>query len=392
MTLLKEKATDLYQWASQNTSEATQVSESFERIKAERASVESHDFFETPFFRLLMFRIKNTPHALIGILGLQGTGKTRTLTQLSRSFPDAIYFKWSVDWRKRLLQYPEAHDNYASYLEGEANDLFMELGHKGIQPKWMKKLGADSVSKMSEALQEKIIGRVKADELKKEAASMVLEGKKLILLDFPDYNKYDPFSMNRDFEELQKFWYSLQSSETGLVIAMQKELIMRNPHFFIGKMDIMNLEPLSSDALMAAFKYLRKDSELFGDDAIKLLAELSRGVFRRFKKYIKLIIESNLNTTIPLHREHVEQAITEAVLMESMELELGEIFKERGKRIEALKVLNYVRQNPQTNMKSIAESLNIPETMVQRVVHNLELYGYVMLSRGKGKELLISLL
>jgi hypothetical protein len=198
--------------------------------------------------------------------------------------------------------------------------------------------------------------------------------------------------MNRDFEELQKFWYSLQSSETGLVIAMQKELIMRNPHFFIGKMDIMNLEPLSSDTLMSAFKYLRKDSELFGDDAIKLLAELSRGVFRRFKKYIKLIIESNLNTTIPLHREHVEQAITEAVLMESMELELGEIFKERGKRIEALKVLNYVRQNPQTNMKSIAESLNIPETMVQRVVHNLELYGYVMLSRGKGKELLISLL
>ena len=69
----------------------------------------------------------------------QGTGKTRTLDQLSHVFPDSIYFKWSADWLKRLLQWQDAHDNYLGFLEGEAEELFEELGRKGKQPSWMKR-------------------------------------------------------------------------------------------------------------------------------------------------------------------------------------------------------------------------------------------------------------
>ena len=391
LTLLKERATDLYQWASQETAEAVQISESIERHKAERTGIESHDFFETEFFKLLVFRVKNTPHALLSILGLQGTGKSSTLNQLSRVIPNSIYFKWNANWLKTVMEWPSTQKTYLGYLHDEAQELFTELGHKDHLPKWMKK-HVNNVGELSPALQEKIIGRAKAEELKKDAANLALEGKDLILLDMPDYSKYDPSSMNKDFEELQKFWYSMQSSETGFVIAMQKEIVMRHPHFFIGKTKIMNLEPLRTDDLISAFKFLRPDDlDILGDDALRTLAELSRGVFRRFKRYIGLTCEANLNTVIPLQREHAEIAITETVLFESMELELGEIFKERGKRIEALKTLNYVRQNPKTNIKSIAESLNITEPMVQRLVHNLELYGYVVLSRGQGKELLVSL-
>jgi hypothetical protein len=80
-------------------------------------------------------------------------------------FPDSIYSKWSADWLKRLLQWQDAHDNYLGFLEGEAEELFEELGRKGKQPSWMKRahvnLGRPSKWKLREALKNEIRRRKK---------------------------------------------------------------------------------------------------------------------------------------------------------------------------------------------------------------------------------------
>jgi len=49
---------------------------------------ECHDiFYETPLFKLLTYQIKNYPSGLTLIKGLQGSGKSRLLLELSRRFP-----------------------------------------------------------------------------------------------------------------------------------------------------------------------------------------------------------------------------------------------------------------------------------------------------------------
>jgi hypothetical protein len=282
---------------------------------------------------------------------------------------------------------------YTDFLEGEVQEILQEYYEKGLHPPALRKRQSkvyDVKKELGVPLQEKIVGLRRCEELRKESARLILE-KKLILLDMPDYNKYNPSSMNKDFEELQKFWYDLQFSQTSFVIAMQKELVMRNPHFFIGKMNIMELKPLSTDDLLAAYKFITKDSEVFSDDALRLLAEFSRGIFRRFKKYINLTIENNLNENVPLKPEHVNKAITKEILFEDMELELTELFKEREKRVEAVSVLNFLRINSNVNVKTLADSLNLTETVMQKLIRKLDTHGYISLSRGKGKELLISL-
>ena len=387
MTLVREKAPDVYEWASRITTESSMQPEAIERHEEKREGVEPHDFYETPYFKMLTWTIKTTKRAFIGVMGLQGTGKSRILDQLGHVFPDdCFYFKWSADWLNRLLLLPESQKEYFAFLEGEAQAIFMELGHKGHQPKWMKKM--NNVGELSTTLQERLVGPVKCGEMKREAARNVMD-RKLLLLDMPDYNKFNPVSMSRDFDALGQFWTDTRSSEMNIVVALQKELVMKQPHLIIGKMDVMELEPLSVNDLVTAYKFITKDSELFTDDAIKLLGEHSRGIFRRFKQYIKLTIGMNLDETIPLKPEHVNKAITEKILFESMQLELSDIFKEKEKRLEAMEILSFLRTNTKVNVKSIAESLNLSEFVAQTMVRKLD--QYLTISRGQGKELLISL-
>jgi hypothetical protein len=208
----------------------------------------------------------------------------------------------------------------------------------------------------------------------------------------PDYSKTNAASMNADIAAVQALWESLMDKDsTHLVIAVQKELVMKNPHFFWGKCDMMTLEPLSCDEIVEAYKYITGDSCLFDEPALRLIATLSRGVFRRFKKYVRLTIENNLEEFVPLKQEHVEKAVGEKQLFEDMELELCDIFNEREKRLQALSVISFLRKQGKTNIKTISEGINLTESVTQKITHKLVLYGYVCLERGLGKEKLVCL-
>jgi len=45
-------------------------------------------YYETEEFKRILFKLENIPNALIGVLGLQGSGKTRMLYELQSRFCD----------------------------------------------------------------------------------------------------------------------------------------------------------------------------------------------------------------------------------------------------------------------------------------------------------------
>lgn len=380
MSSVREKGLKVYHWASQLT--------------AESLTRKEEKYYRTKFFKLLTFKIHNTPHCLIGIVGLQGSGKTRLLFELPSIFENSIYLKWSRDWLIQVQKWDSVYGQWLNSMYNQADEILNEFFQKGMQHpalgKYKHVVRDTKGENIPFSIVEKIVGKADSNQAKKDFAMMMFQNSNVIVVDMPDYNKYNPSAFNLDFEELQKFWNELQDSNAKFVIALQKELIMKHPHFFIGKMDVMELELLTAQELAEAYNFITENNELFSPDALELLAKLSRGVFRRFKKYIRITIENNLDEKIPLTPENVNQAVTEKVLFNDLELELTDIFKDRTKRVEAVKVLNYPRGNPNVNIKAIAEGINLTESIVQKLVHTLEIYGYVTVSRGKGKEYLIS--
>jgi len=380
MSIVQEKALKVYQWASQLTAESLSKEEKY---------------YQTKFFKLLTFKIHNTPHALIGIVGLQGSGKSRLLIELQSLFKESLYFKWSRDWLTEVQKWEWVYSKWMDALYNEADSILEEYFQKGMHHpaliKYKHVVRDTKKENIPFAIVEKIVGKETANQTKQDFAMMLFQSSSVILIDMPDYNKYNPSAFNLDFEELQKFWSELQSSNAKFVIALQKELIMKHPHFFIGKMDVMELDLLTADELVEAYNAITEDKELFSPEALRLIAELSRGVFRRFKKYIRITIEQTLKEKIPIQLTQVKSAITDKILFADLELELTDILKDRAKRIEAVKILSFLRDNKNVNIKTISEAVNLTETIVQKLIRTLQTYNYVTVTRGKGKESLITL-
>lgn len=317
-TTVKQVSSKVYNWASQLTTEMGSVDK----------------FYETKFFRLLLFKIRNTKKGLIAISGLQGTGKTRLLTELGDAVKNqkgealGFYQKWTRNWRKEALTWELVFDYYFRLLNTALENAATT---KRVIPEFMLNLPLDQ--------QEKIIGKAQCNRMQQEALEQFLKTVRLWLIDMPDYSKSNAGLMNADIDELQEFWELLRGENTHFVISVQKELVMKHPHFFWGKCDMVTLEPLTVDELIEAYRLITGDSVIFEDAALKLLAHLSRGVFRRFKKYVQMTIENNFDEDTPLKPEHVKKAITEKQLFEDMNLSYmtySQMMKREGKLCNCL--------------------------------------------------------
>jgi len=221
-------------------------------------------------------------------------------------------------------------------------------------------------------------------------------GKHTIFIDTPDYAIRDVRKINGDLTELSKIWKYLRSQgcRANIVIFFQKELVEKTDHFFLRKItDIVELKPLSPQQLIEAFKLRFKTCEPFSEEALKLIAELSRGVFRRFKRYIQLCLEDMLDRgREQVKVEDVKDVITTDVLMRDLDLELSDIFRnERYKRI-SIAVLKHLREHGSVNQKTLAEVLGVHATILGRILSSLEEHGYVKRERGKKRELIIKTL
>jgi predicted XRE-type DNA-binding protein len=355
----------------------------------------------------LHWKLMHLQRQLIALVGLQGTGKTSALWYLQEIFynkenreSNAVMVKWIDGWLERLAD-DDARKAVRDQLIEEIVEVFETYGLKRKEHHYLKRIpnredvDKENIHRLFGDMgfrPESILGTAKVKEITEIGVREYISSRKVLLIDLPDYTKTDKRLMTRDLAEIQDLWEKLYSPrEVNIVVSIQKELF--GGHFFFGKMDVIELLPLKPEEFIYIFKTKFPDCTLITDDALLLLGQLSRGVFRRFLKYLSLTVESFavLNGVPPINVNHVNAAITIEQLVKDMELELYDILKNVQQRRQAVELLDYLRQKNETNQKDIAELLNISEATAGKLVNKLVAVNYLQRKRGEGKEWIISL-
>lgn len=332
---------------------------------------------------------------LIALTGFQGTGKTSALKYLSETLGEkAVYIKWSRDWMEQIGNEHQINEVVQQKLKAAAKDAIYDKLIKGRE--WAIKqvpiTSKEVEDEFRKTTPEKILGKGRLKELTSQATKEALWGLEVIFIDFPDYTKTTRSLMSKDLDTLQMLWNELSANGdyANIVITIQKELFQG--HFFFGKMLEFTIEPLKPEEFLAIFKVKFPECSLIADESLLLLGQLSRGVFRRFLKYLGLTIErfSALGLQPPITPAIINEAVPLNIIAQDMQLQLYDIFKDDTTRQKAIELLEHLRRSGAINQKDIAEFLHVSMATAGRMINSLE-RNYVTRSRGQGREWLISL-
>jgi hypothetical protein len=429
-----QNAQQIYQWACMLTTEQKE---------------DSKNYFWIPEAKALLRRLESTTGNMIAVIGLQGSGKTALKQALELELANKDFNVFSLKWVgdihekfvEKTLQDKEEQAEYfdelmqllvteelpkvASQRQGAFSQVNVHV--YDLSKQILKRLGLQNSENSQNLvsylkafystencekdlerhrhsllkllpLVEKALGKKRTEKVKGEFLIDKLQTAHTILIDLPDYDRNSSKEMYRDLTTLQSWWENIftDASEgykqnVNLVLFFQKELF--HGHFFIGKLDTYELKPLTPDELTEYFKKTFGDYAPFTEEAIREICILSRGIFRRFKKYIRICLDHYFDNTITvISRENVNSWISLDQIVKDMELELMTIFpKERENRISSVKLLRLLRQKGPLSQSKIAEEIFEGATMrTSRVLDKLESWGYIKRERS-GKEKIVSL-
>jgi len=395
---------DIYSWASQLASESRKLDWIF------------YWYVWPDAVREIIHKLETTNGGIIGLVGLQGVGKSSALLAIltgrmllqdkeyreaheSGEAPDlgrdVIHFKW-----RRQPQLLTSLLNGTHELSRDFSRLYksklVELTKPNLQF-WNPGV-IDNPETLNPEWAERQIGRKNAEILRQTAWLEMLRSKETILIDTPDYSKTDRRLMAKDVEELYWLWNTLSQWETydrkrkpNIVVAIQKEMF--RDHFFFDKMEKVELEPLKPEQMVEAYRKRFKVIEPFTEDALLALARMSRGIFRRFLRYITLTLQcSELHGKKIIDAETVRDAVTVERLAEDMELELVELFpKQSDLRLQAVRLLMHLEESGPKKQGELAEEFGLEEYAMSRLLAKLELHRYIA-RRREGTDKFVSLL
>lgn len=387
-------------------------------------------FYWTKTAKRLLFKLQNEQSAFIGLLGLSGIGKSHTLYAVKNEIEEklrkindpqkrdefyVVSFKWANQplWdvlqddfsAKRKMDKSYEKEIWDAYFQTPKGIKQFERVKEDILEKrrlhnWediYKDIEKDVKTQIKHyktefAEAEKNVAAKTRQEIKEQVAFDILSAAEVIFIDFPDYGRTDSRLLNRDLTHIGALWSKLRAdySRCHIVVSIQKELLEKGGHFTVGKMDILTIEPLKPEELLDFYKQHFKTTEPFSEDASLLLAYLSRGIYRRFKKYIQTCIESVMEERL-VTVEDIKIAITEDQLIKDMELELSNLFTQHLHRAQAVKTINYIRERGECNQKDIAEFLNVSEATAGKLINKLVAYDYLQRKRGEGNTWLVSI-
>jgi hypothetical protein len=427
-----QKAERIYQWACMLTTEQKE---------------DSSKYFWIPEAKALLRRLECSTGNMIAVIGLQGSGKTALKQALELELVNKDFKVFSLKWvgdihekflEKTLKDEAEYFDELMQVLVNEESPKVAGQRQGGfsefnvnvydLSKKILKRLGLQNSENSQNLvlylkafysmenyekdlekyrrsllkllpLVENSLGKARIEKVKSEFLIDKLQTAHTILIDLPDYDRNSSKEMYRDLNALQSWWENIftdasegYTQNVNLVLFFQKELF--HGHFFIGKLDTYELKPLTPDELTEYFKKTFGDYAPFTEEAIKQIGMLSRGIFRRFKKYIRICLDHyfNCNTITPITLENVSNWISLDQIIKDMELELMTIFpKERENRVLSVKLLTLLREKGALPQSKIAEEIFEGALMkTSRVLDRLESWGYIKRERS-GKEKIVSL-
>jgi DNA-binding MarR family transcriptional regulator len=175
------------------------------------------------------------------------------------------------------------------------------------------------------------------------------------------------------------------------VVAIQKEMF--RDHFFFDKMEKVELQPLRPMQMVEAYRKRFNSVDPFTEDALLSLARMSRGIFRRFLRYITLTLRDQDRThgEGPIDVTFVKQAIPVARLAEDMELELTELFpKHSDLRMLAVRLIMFLQEHGERKQSELAGLLDVEPYVLSRLLTKLETARYVS-RRREGNDKIVSL-
>jgi hypothetical protein len=336
---------------------------------------------------------------IIGLVGLQGVGKSTALLMIymakvimaDKERRDAsgkngangvdecevTLFKWRRRSQLFATLLNGTHEASLSFLREYGSKLIERL--KPMFP--LLSFPEDYPERLNFDWAEKRVGRGVAERLRSSTWVSTLRKKKLILIDMPDYSKTDRRQMVRDLEEIYWLWDSLGlAAKPNLVIAIQKEMF--RDHYFLDKMWSVELKPLKAEQMLEAYSKRFKTTEPFTEDALLMLARMSRGIFRRFLRYISLTLvswESQKARSKLVNEAIVKKAITTERLVEDMELELSKLFPKQGDlgSYQSVQLLLHLQAHGPQGQTQLAEALEIQEYQLTRLLQKLERNRYI---------------
>ncbi|MCD6529029.1 hypothetical protein J7L06_01910 [Candidatus Bathyarchaeota archaeon] len=399
---------DLYRWACLLTTEQSE----------ER-------YFPNEEVEALLRRLVYTKGNLIAIIGLQGSGKTALRQYLYKkihellSHDESIYaFKWFSE--KQIEKEISLAENYYfedtllysdEYIERIMDEFIDRVFGTGryhiadVPPIVYNALKAYGLRKDEAFLFklcfedhreefikkchrivpmiEKFLGARRINEIKKEIILEKIQLAHTILMDFPDYDKRSRSRMIRDLAAFQSWWENVLEKYEGyeqsfnLVVFWQKELW--GGHFSFGKFDVIELKPWPPEKLAEVID--KNWEHPFTKEALIELGVLSRGIWRRFKKYIRICLDHYyaMKEKKMIDRKQIKEWITLDQLVKDMELELMDIYPNNKElRKKCVIVLRYLREKGPTDQPTITRDLFDGNKMAaSRLLNKLEAHGYI---------------
>lgn len=347
---------------------------------------------------------------LVGLVGSLGVGKTNALLALywgkvpgmKGDRDDRVLFKWRGErelfdsvLQGEPLQGEHEHELSSEFIQEYSRHLFGTLESLPRR----RKLSLDS-SKYAEFASymnrcampgdhgpcpdirwaESQIGRSYAKELRRRAWFDILEMKRVILIDTPDYSKTDKRRMDRDLTDISLFWNRLAANRGGpsIVVAIQQEMF--RDHFFLAKMRKVELVPLSADQTLRAYRLRFGTLEPFAEEALLTLAHMSRGIFRRFKNYLSLTLDLWISEgrSGEIDPATVRRAVPIERIAEDMELELKPLFPKHSELANmAVRVLLELEETGPQKQSDLATKFEMEVFEMSRLLNKLESAGHV---------------
>lgn len=356
-------------------------------------------------------------HGLIGLVGQQGVGKSSALMALQRGIPysfpgERVLFKWrrKNELFKALLMFN--HEATDAFIPLYTLDLMIALKpqlpqmSEGDRRRFRilleREKTLDQLTELPRELMfdlswaESKLGTVAAQKLREDTWLKILREKAVILIDTPDYSKTDKRQMDADLQEIYWFWHNLVSvgGAATIVVAIQKEMF--HDHFFLDKMRKFELRPLPAERMVESYQLKFGTTHPFTEEALLNLARLSRGVYRRFLRYILLTLDfySKSEPTTqpqPIDTETVRKAVPLERLAEDMELEFVALFpKHSDLRTLAVRVIMCLQEKGSRKQSQLAQELEVQPFAMSRLLAKLEASKHITRTR-EGVDKVVSL-
>ena len=365
--------------------------------------------------RRLARELKDMRGGLIVLVGLQGVGKSSALEAINtditlknleaqleasegknadsdfQQIRDTLLFKWrrqSELFESLLLCTQEVSYEFLHRYRTRLQAL--------LKPRfpWSDLELEGRTERLNIDWAERRLGKAVVKNLRKCVWLGWLADVGTILIDTPDYSKTDRRLASKDLDEIYWLWNHLTVSprKPNLIVTIQKEMFGR--HYFFDKMTKIELQPLRPEQMLEAYKLRFKATRPFTEDALLLLAKMSRGIFRRFLRYITLTLdkwEAQGESQRPISIEIVKKAITAERMAEDMEPEMQELFpKQNDLRLQAVRMLIHLGESGPVEQSQLAEQLDIKPYTLSRILAKLELHRYIKRKRS-GNDKIVSL-